>query len=169
MNNNEIRFENGIPKKNYFIMFILYFKLLLLIPFFKFTIKRYMSNSDNITFTPGFTFFYGKNIFARNVQFTDTFLLDYAPIYIGDGTRFSFQNMVISGSHDLLNRDIVVAKPVFIGKNVWITSRCVILPGVTIGDNSVISAGSVVVNDIPPNCIAGGNPARVIKYLSPNK
>jgi len=46
----------------------------------------------------------------------------------------------------------------------WITSRCIILPGVTIGDNSVIGAGSVVAKDIPANCFAAGNPAKIIKY-----
>jgi acetyltransferase-like isoleucine patch superfamily enzyme len=54
---------------------------------------------------------------------------------------------------------------VTIGKNVWVTTRCIILQGVTIGDNVIISAGSVVVSDIPSNCIAGGNPAKVIKFL----
>ncbi|MDO8610502.1 MAG: DapH/DapD/GlmU-related protein [bacterium] len=53
-----------------------------------------------------------------------------------------------------------------IGKNVWITTRCTILPGVTIGDNSIIAAGSVVTKDIPPNCLAGGNPAKIIKKLN---
>jgi len=53
-----------------------------------------------------------------------------------------------------------------IGKNVWITHGCIILGGISIGDNSVIGAGSVVVNDIPPNVLAAGNPCRVIKELN---
>ena len=54
-------------------------------------------------------------------------------------------------------------KPVRIGNNCWIGSRVTILKGVTIGDNSVIAAGSVVTKDVPPNCLAGGIPAKVIK------
>ena len=51
-------------------------------------------------------------------------------------------------------------------RNVWVGTGAIILKGVTIGENSVIAAGSVVVHDIPPNCVAGGNPARVIKSLA---
>ena len=54
------------------------------------------------------------------------------------------------------------SKPVSIGDNVFIGMNCLILKGVTIGENSVIGAGSVVVSDIPPDIIAGGNPARII-------
>lgn len=54
------------------------------------------------------------------------------------------------------------SKPVSIGDRVWIGSQVMILKGVTIGDNSIIGAGSVVTKDIPPNCIAAGNPAKVI-------
>ncbi|MDD2272285.1 MAG: acyltransferase [Desulfuromonadaceae bacterium] len=58
-----------------------------------------------------------------------------------------------------------VSRPVVIGNNVWFGSRVIVQKGVTIGDNSIIAAQSVVTRDIPPNCIAGGNPAKVIRYL----
>lgn len=54
-------------------------------------------------------------------------------------------------------------RDIWIGDNVWFGARCIVLKGVTIGDNSVIAAGSVVVNDIPANSLAGGNPARALK------
>ena len=54
-------------------------------------------------------------------------------------------------------------KPVSIGSNVWIGGNCVVLPGVSIGDNSIIGAGSVVTKDIPSNVVAVGNPCEVIK------
>ncbi|NRW82134.1 acetyltransferase-like isoleucine patch superfamily enzyme [Clostridium beijerinckii] len=56
--------------------------------------------------------------------------------------------------------------PVRIGNNVWIGSNAVILPGVTIGDNSVIGAGSVVTHDIPENVVAVGNPCRVLREIN---
>jgi maltose O-acetyltransferase len=58
-----------------------------------------------------------------------------------------------------------LAKPVQIGNNVWIGGGAIICPGVTIGDNTTIAAGSVVVKDIPSGVIAGGNPCRIIKEL----
>ena len=59
------------------------------------------------------------------------------------------------------------AKPVTIGKNCWIAGNVTILPGVTIGDNTVIGAGSVVTKDIPANSLAFGNPCKVAKNIEP--
>ncbi len=75
--------------------------------------------------------------------------------------------------NDSLPETIVIkrplsSKPVVIGNNVWIGELCSILPGVTIGDNSIIGANSVVTKSIPQNCIAAGNPARIIKMFNPN-
>lgn len=58
-----------------------------------------------------------------------------------------------------------IDKDVTLEENVWVGMGCIILKGVTIGKNSVIAAGSVVVNSIPPNCLAGGNPAKVLKRM----
>ncbi|HEX7757448.1 MAG TPA: DapH/DapD/GlmU-related protein, partial [Niabella sp.] len=60
---------------------------------------------------------------------------------------------------------IEYAQPVTIGNNVWVGGNATILPGVTIGDNCVIGAGSVVTKDIPANSLAVGNPARVIRQI----
>lgn len=57
------------------------------------------------------------------------------------------------------------SKPVRLGDNVWIGSNSTILKGVSIGDNTVVGAMSLVTKSLPPNCIAGGNPAKVIKYF----
>lgn len=59
-----------------------------------------------------------------------------------------------------------VSKPIVIEDNVWIGMNCVIMKGVTIGENSIIAAGSVVTKNVPPNCVYGGNPAKFIKALS---
>lgn len=62
-------------------------------------------------------------------------------------------------------RPIISKGPVIIGKNVWIGDKATILPGVTIGDGVVIGANSVVTKDVPPYCIVGGNPAKIIKQF----
>lgn len=54
-------------------------------------------------------------------------------------------------------------KPIVIGDNVWIASRCIILKGVTIGDGAIVASGAVVTKDVPPYCLVAGNPARIIK------
>ncbi len=157
-----------IPPKNFILMMVLFSKFLLLLSPFKFFIKFYLKDCRNIHFGPGFRFFYGK-IFAENVYLNDTFIMDYAPVYIGEGSAFSFENMIITATHDPKDYQRIIAEPVMIGKNVWITSRCIILPGVTIGDNCVIGAGSVVTKDIPANSLAAGNPAKVIKKIKENR
>lgn len=60
---------------------------------------------------------------------------------------------------------LIASSPVTIGDDVWIGARCIILKGVTIGDRTIIAAGSVVTKSIPSDCVAGGNPCRVIKCL----
>ena len=108
------------------------------------------------------------HIFLKKINF-DTFFIDYAPITIGENTAFSYENMIITATHDYSYSNStpieIIVKPVTIGKNCWITSRCVILPGANIGDNVVIGAGSVVTGNIPSNCFAAGNPCRFIKKL----
>lgn len=62
-------------------------------------------------------------------------------------------------------RKRAMSKPIIFGDNVWVGMNCLILKGVTIGENSIIAAGSVVVKNIPQNSIAGGNPAKVLKQI----
>lgn len=103
----------------------------------------------------------------KNVSFADTFLQDYADIIIGEGTGFSHKCIILTAEHDLEGDfRTIIAKPVIIGKNVWITTRVTILGGVEIGDNSVIGAGSVVANNIPSNILAFGVPAKPIRRLN---
>ena len=92
-------------------------------------------------------------------------ILAYAPVKIGHHCSFSYDNKIITSSHDFSDFSTVIAKPVIIGDNVWITSNVTILPGVTIGSNTVIGAGSVVTHDIPSGVLAAGNPCKVIKEI----
>lgn len=94
------------------------------------------------------------------------FIVAYAPVKIGHHCSFSFDNKIITSSHDFCEFSTVIAKPITIGDNVWITSNVTILPGVTIGSNTIIGAGSVVTHDIPSGVLAAGNPCKVIKEIS---
>lgn len=61
------------------------------------------------------------------------------------------------------------ASRIHLSKNVWVGDNAIICKGVTIGENSIIGAGAIVVTDVPANCIAAGNPARVVRHLDPNE
>ena len=107
----------------------------------------------------------GKRFFA-NFNFT---VLDEAKVTIGDncfiGPNVSIYTACHSTDPTERNSRQEWAKPVTIGNNCWLGGSVTILPGVSIGDNVTIGAGSVVVKDIPSNCIAAGNPAKVIKRI----
>ncbi len=93
-------------------------------------------------------------------------------IRIGDNCMLA-ANVIISDSdwHGIYNRirPFRCTKPVVIENNVWLGERVIITKGVTIGENSIIGAGAIVTKDIPANCVAAGNPARVIKTINPNR
>ena len=96
-------------------------------------------------------------------------LLDVCKIEIGDNTLIGPNTGIYTACHpidyDKRLEGKEFGKPISIGKNVWIGGSCIILPGVHIGDNSVIGAGSVVTKDIPSNVVAVGNPCKIIKEL----
>ncbi len=91
-------------------------------------------------------------------------------VKIGDGTMLA-SNVYITDSdwHGTYDRTKEAGKtaPVELGKNVWVGDSAIICKGVTIGENSIIGAGAVVVHDVPANAIAAGNPAVVVKELDP--
>ena len=90
----------------------------------------------------------------------------YSSVEIGEGTIISHDVAIMdSDIHKAIinNETRLNSKPIKIGNHVWIGRNAIILKGVTIGDHSIIAAGAVVTSDIPANCLAGGNPAKVIK------
>jgi maltose O-acetyltransferase len=91
--------------------------------------------------------------------------MDFAEVTIGEDSAFAKDCKILTGKHDLIDRPKIIACPIHIGKSVWVSSNVLILPGVDIGDNSVIGAGSVVTHDIPANCLVAGNPAKIIRRL----
>ncbi|KAL6602487.1 bacterial transferase hexapeptide repeat protein [Neocallimastix sp. 'constans'] len=86
-------------------------------------------------------------------------------ITIDDNAMLAANVQLISNNHDLKDRVVITCKPVHIKKNVWIGAGATILPGVTIGENSVVGAGSVVTKSVEDNVIVAGNPARVIRRI----
>ena len=126
---------------------------------------------DQIIINQPFYCDYGKQIsvgrrFFANFNFT---VLDEAPVTIGDDCFIGPNVSIYTACHstDPVERNSrrEWALPVTIGNNVWIGGSVTILPGIKIGDNVTIGAGSVVVNDIPDGCIAVGNPCRVVRKL----
>ena len=97
-------------------------------------------------------------------------LVDDGHIYIGDDTMIGPDVVIATAGHPILpilrEHHYVYAQDVHIGKNVWIGSHVSILPGVTIGDNTVIGAGSVVNKDIPSNVVAYGVPCKVARKIN---
>jgi acetyltransferase-like isoleucine patch superfamily enzyme len=97
-----------------------------------------------------------------------TRIMSATEITIGDDCMMA-QNVCITDAdwHDLYDRSVPIGntEKVRIGKNVWIGDSAMVCKGVHIGDNAIIGAGAIVVKDIPPNAIAAGNPAAVIRYL----
>lgn len=108
----------------------------------------------------------GKNVYA-NFNLT---LVDDTHIYIGDYVMIGPNVTLATAGHPIAPeyREKVAQFniPVHIGRNVWIGANTVVLPGVTIGENSVIGAGSIVTKDIPSNVVAVGNPCRVLRAIN---
>lgn len=107
----------------------------------------------------------GKNVYINsNVTFVDD-----NEIFIGDNTLIGPNVCFTTAGHPVLPslrlKCYQYNFPIYIGKNVWIGSGCIILPGVNVGDNTVIGAGSVVSRDIPSNCVAFGTPCKVIREI----
>lgn len=108
---------------------------------------------------------FGKNIYA-NFNLT---LVDDTHIYVGDHTMFGPNVTVASAGHPILpelrEKAYQYNAPVHIGKNCWIGAGVVIVPGITVGDNVVIGAGSIVTKNLPDNVVAVGNPCRILRSV----
>ncbi|MBQ8294959.1 MAG: sugar O-acetyltransferase [Clostridia bacterium] len=108
----------------------------------------------------------GNNVFA-NFNLT---LVDDTHIYIGDCVMLAPNVTIATAGHpispSLREKGYQYNKPVRIERNCWLGAGVIVLPGVTIGENTVVGAGSIVTKDLPANVIAVGNPARVLRPIS---
>ncbi len=109
---------------------------------------------------------FGKNIYA-NFNFT---VVDDTHVYVGDYTMFGPNVTIATAGHpldpELREKGYQYNMPVHIGRNCWLGAGVVVLPGITIGDNVIIGAGSIVTKDIPSNVVAVGNPCRVLREVN---
>lgn len=109
---------------------------------------------------------FGKNVYG-NFNLT---LVDDADIYVGDYVMFGPNVTICTAGHPInakLREQVYEFNmPIHIGRNVWIGANVVVMPGVSIGDNSVIGAGSIVTKDIPANVVAFDTPCKVQREIS---
>lgn len=114
----------------------------------------------------GFNIRVGKNFFANH----NTIILNGAEVTFGDNVFVAPNCGFYTAGHPIdakrRNQGLEYAYPITVGNNVWIGAGVHVMPGVTIGDNVVISGGSVVVKDIPSNSVAVGNPCHVIREIT---
>ena len=109
---------------------------------------------------------FGKNIYAN----FNLALVDDTHIYVGDYTQFGPNVVLATAGHpvnpDLRERAYQYNAPIRIGRNCWLGANVVVVPGVTIGDNVVVGAGSVVTRDLPDNVVAVGNPCKILRDVN---
>lgn len=136
------------------------------------TVRELLDTDQNAFINPPFYCDYGNHIkvgknFFANYNCT---ILDVAQVTIGDNCLFAPNVSIYTAGHplhpDSRNSAYEYGIRVTIGDNVWLGGNVVVCPGVTIGSNSVIGAGSVVTRDIPEWCVAAGNPCRVIRKIT---
>ena len=106
----------------------------------------------------------GRNVFINQ----NCTLYDLGGVDIADDVMIAPNVSIITSGHPLepsQRRSVTVGKPIVIERNVWVAVGATIIGGVTIGENSIVAAASVVTKHVPPNTLVGGNPARVIRRV----
>lgn len=116
----------------------------------------------------GYNIEVGENFYANH----NLVILDGGKVTFGDNVFIAPNCGFYTAGHPIdferRNQGLEYAYPITVGDNVWIGAGVSVMPGVTIGNNVVIGGGSVVVKDIPDNCVAVGNPCKVIRTISPD-
>ena len=135
-------------------------------------LQQLIPSKQRFYIEPPFHCDYGYNIkvgkdFYANFNCT---VLDVCEVRIGDNVMFGPHVQIYTAGHSVdaharVVEGIEFGKPISIGNNVWLGGGVIVCPGVTIGDNVVAAAGSVIIKDVPANVVVGGNPAKVIREL----
>ena len=113
----------------------------------------------------------GKHVhLGRDVYFNfNVTLVDDTDIYIGNNTMIGPNTVIATAGHpvcpEIREKGGQFNIPVRIGKNCWLGAGVIVLPGITIGDNTVVGAGSIVTHDLPANVVAAGNPCRILREI----
>ncbi len=134
--------------------------------------RMFRSVGERVWIEPDFRCEFGKNITVGDDVYINfgCVILDCGQVTIGRNTLIGPNVGIFSGNHtvDAGERAAggLIPKPITIGERVWICGQVTIVPGVTIGNDTVIGAGSVVTRDIPSGVVAAGNPCRVIRRLT---
>lgn len=134
-------------------------------------LSKLLKTNGQFMVKPPFQCDYGYNIHLEENVFINynCVFLDVCPIEIGANTLIGPCTQIYTACHPVSPSErlngVEFGKKVVIGKNVWIGGGCIILPGVCIGNHSVLGAGSVVTHDIPDYVVAAGNPCKVLKHL----
>ncbi len=127
---------------------------------------------ENVWIEPDFKCEFGENIAIEDDVYINfgCVILDCAEVTVGSHTLLGPNVGLYAANHSIDATERInggcIGKPIHIGKNAWLGGGVKVLPGVTVGDNSIIGAGSVVTKDIPSNVIAAGNPCRVIREIT---
>ncbi|KAA2223549.1 sugar O-acetyltransferase [Chryseobacterium sediminis] len=130
------------------------------------------SIKENICIEPNFWCDYGYNIKVGENFYANhnLVILDCAKVEFGDNVFIGPNCSFYTAGHPLdtkqRNEGLEYANPIKVGDNVWLGGNVVVLPGVSIGNNSVIGAGSIVTKDIPDHVVAVGNPCKVVKKIT---
>jgi len=139
-------------------------------------LKQLIPNSGkNLWLQPPFYCDYGYNITVGDGVFFNfnCVVLDVVEVKIGSRTLFGPNVQIYTATHPTNYKEratgLEFAKPITIGEDVWVGGNAVICPGVTIGNRTIIGAGSVVTQNIPSGVLAAGNPCRVIRQLDENE
>ncbi len=135
--------------------------------------RLFRAVGKNVWIEPEFRCEFGKNISIGDDVYINfgCIMLDCGQIRIGNGTLIGPNVGLFSGNHTLDPEERaaggLIPKPITIGSRVWLCGNVTVTPGVTIGDDTVIGAGSVVTRDIPSGVLAAGNPCKVLRALTP--
>lgn len=135
-------------------------------------INELLPEGNRAYLEPPFRCDYGSNILVGKNFYANfnCVILDVNRVEIGDNVMFAPNVQIYTASHPIdakqrVEDEIEFGYPIKIGDNVWLGGGVIVCPGVTIGENTVIGAGSVVTKDIPANVVAAGNPCRVIRQI----